>query len=150
MRHQEHVVYYFLPVSQHSNCSSPNQQKRSSSLSCGGLLFPDSLVKNSTSGHPWHTNLPSIPHLAHLWQQYGLRLHPLLLLVNMLKQMFYNPCRRHLTLASLRGVHQGLYRFIYPHSAEGYWCATTGSKLSSAGLTPYHPARNCQVVSPTW
>lgn len=37
-------------------------------------LFLDSLVKNSMSGHPWRTNLPSISHLAHLWQQYGLRL----------------------------------------------------------------------------
>lgn len=38
-------------------------------------LFLDSLVKNSMSGHPWHTNLPSISHLAYLWQQYGLRLY---------------------------------------------------------------------------
>lgn len=38
-------------------------------------LFLDSLVKNSMSGHPWRTNLPSISHLAHLWQQYGLRLY---------------------------------------------------------------------------
>lgn len=115
------------PVSQHQTLSnrryfSPNQQKRSSSLSCG-FLFPDSLVKNSMSGHPWHANLPSIPHLAHLWQQYGLRLRPTPPPpppVNMLKQMFYDPCLRHLALASLRGVHQGLRRgfedFIYPPS----------------------------------
>lgn len=43
-------------------------------LSCR-CLFLDSLVKNSMSGHPWRTNLPSISHLAHLWQQYGLRLY---------------------------------------------------------------------------
>lgn len=104
----------FSPVSQHqilSNCSyfSPNRQKCSSSLSCW-FLFPDSLEKNGMSGHPWHTNLPSIPHLAHLWQQYGLHLFPSLpLQVNMLKQMFYNPSLRHLTLASVYGVYQGLH-----------------------------------------
>lgn len=43
-------------------------------LSCR-CLFLDRLVKNSMSGHPWRTNLPSISHLIHLWQQYGLRLY---------------------------------------------------------------------------
>lgn len=119
-------LYYF----------SPNQQKCSSSLSCE-FLFPDSLVKNSMSGHPWHTNLPSIPHLTHLWQQYGLRLSPLPLLVNMLKQMLYDPCFRHLTLASVCFVHRGLHChkcFFLTNSVEGYW-----------GVTPYQLNGSCGI-----
>ena len=95
VRHWEHVADSF------SGLSAPNTVKlhklpskpteNAPLLSAVGFLFPDSLVKNSMSSHPWHTNLPSIPHLAHLWQQYGLRLYPLPPLVNMLKQMFYDP-----------------------------------------------------------
>lgn len=143
----------FFPVSQHqtlSNCSyfSPNQQKRSTSLSCG-FLFPDSLVKNSMSGHPWHTNLPSIPHLAHLWQQYGLLLYPLPPLVNTLKQMFYDCCLRHLTLAPLCGVHQSLYCLYGFYLPALCWRPTGVPRvvLNSARLVIQHTLSSCLQLS---
>lgn len=91
-------------------------------------LFLDSLVKNSMSGHPWRTNLPSISHLTHLWQQYGLRLYfpsPITskrTKVNGLRCPLQTPR----VTASLFCCQEA---FIYLQSAEGYQSATDCSKL---------------------
>lgn len=118
-------------VKLHTLPSKPTENARLPSAV--GFLFPDSLVKNSMSGHPWHTNLPSIPHLAHLWQQYGLRLYPLPPLVNMLKQMFYDP------------------RLSASHISIALWCASRfvlylPPSLLKAAETPRVALKSAQPV----
>lgn len=91
-------------------------------------LFLDSLVKNSMSGHPWRTNLPSISHLTHLWQQYGLCLYfpsPIAskgTKVNGLRCPLQTPR----VTASWFCCQEA---FIYLQSAEGYQSATDCFKL---------------------
>lgn len=113
-------------------------------------LFLDSLVKNSMLGHPWRTNLPSISHLAHLWQQYGLRLYlpsPIAskhTKVNVLRSPLQTPrvsaswfcCQKAfiylLVCWRLLKCHQLFYTPLI------------------AGYINCPPASNCQLPSPMW